>query len=73
MIDHVPFCLFLRLVKVWRRVPSRGAKGWRVTVAIVAKPSCGVVGYQYRQAKKSARVREGVERQWMFVLLVPFR
>lgn len=24
---NVPFCLFLRLVKVWRRAPSRGAKG----------------------------------------------
>lgn len=32
----LPFCLFLRLVNVCRRVPSRGAKGWRVTVAIVA-------------------------------------
>ncbi len=33
---NIPFCLFFRLVKFCNLVPSRGAKGWRVVVAMVA-------------------------------------
>lgn len=33
--DNLQFCLFFKLVKVLRRTPSKGAKGWRATAAIL--------------------------------------
>lgn len=34
--SDIPFCLFLMLVKLCNRAGSRGAKGWRLRVAIVS-------------------------------------
>lgn len=58
--SDIPFCLFLMLVKLCNRAGSRGAKGWRLRVAIVSGWGGGLCSFSTRH--KDTTKQDGMGR-----------